>query len=165
MSRPGLVIGVDPGQTTPPSVGVAVLPIVPVGANYKPEIGPHQVIQCDPISAVLIAAHIVTSQTPPGTYVVMAVEEFVVSHRAGRSGTPKAAQQARDLIGALHNELAGWVIFRRRTASLVKRWASDDRLKAAGLYAATAGVPHARDAARHALYAATWDLGLPDPLA
>jgi hypothetical protein len=46
----------------------------------------------------------------------------------------------------------------------VKPWAVDKRLHAAGLLDMTAGMRHARDAARHALFCAVKDYGLPDPL-
>lgn len=52
-----------------------------------------------------------------------------------------------------------------RAAADVKKWATDDRLKAAGLLDATSGMPkHARDGARHALFCACKDLGFRDPL-
>jgi hypothetical protein len=46
----------------------------------------------------------------------------------------------------------------------VKPWATDERLAAAGLLDPTKGMRHARDAARHALFCAVRDFGLPDPL-
>jgi hypothetical protein len=46
----------------------------------------------------------------------------------------------------------------------VKPWATDTRLAAAGLMEPTTGMRHARDAARHALFAAVKTYGLPDPL-
>jgi hypothetical protein len=52
-----------------------------------------------------------------------------------------------------------------RAPSLVKPWATDKRLSAAGLWEVTNGMPdHARDAARHCLYAACKDAGMRDPL-
>lgn len=52
-----------------------------------------------------------------------------------------------------------------RPPALVKPWATDRRLEAAGLMTATAGMPgHARDAARHCLYCACHDLGMRDPM-
>lgn len=44
------------------------------------------------------------------------------------------------------------------------RQACDDLFVPADLYARTRGLRHARDAARHALYAAVADGGIPDPL-
>jgi hypothetical protein len=46
----------------------------------------------------------------------------------------------------------------------VKPWATDERLEAAGLLDLTKGMRHARDAARHALFTAVKDGGVPDPL-
>ncbi len=51
-----------------------------------------------------------------------------------------------------------------RHSSAVFPWATDKRLRAAGLYEATTGLVHARAASRHALFAAVHDGGLPDPL-
>jgi hypothetical protein len=51
-----------------------------------------------------------------------------------------------------------------RNASLVKTWATDKRLAAAGLLDATKGMQHARDASRHALYAAVHTGMARDPL-
>jgi hypothetical protein len=51
-----------------------------------------------------------------------------------------------------------------RAAALVKPWATDRRLTAAGLLDPTAGMGHARDAARHALYAAVHLQLTTDPL-
>ena len=65
-----------------------------------------------------------------------------------------------DLVTICHG--AGVAVVTRPPAP-VKAWATDDRLRDAGLYKLTAGKPHARDAARHALYAAVRDLGLRDP--
>lgn len=52
----------------------------------------------------------------------------------------------------------------RRPAAMVKPWADDLRLGKAGMAEPTARYGHARDAARHALYCAVRDLGMPDPL-
>jgi hypothetical protein len=51
-----------------------------------------------------------------------------------------------------------------RAAALVKPWATDKRLHAAGLLDATKGMQHARDASRQALYAAVHMGVTPDPL-
>ncbi len=95
--------------------------------------------------------------------VIFAIEAFVVGYRAGRSSTPAAGRTTRLLIGSL----SGWAVDRGirvvvRTASEVKTWASDTRLRAAGLY--VKGAPHARDGGRHALFSAVSDAGFPDPL-
>lgn len=51
-----------------------------------------------------------------------------------------------------------------RHSSRVMPWATDKKLKTAGLYEATTGKKDARAASRHALYCAVHDGGLPDPL-
>lgn len=117
---------------------------------------------------------------------LFAVEKFVVGPRAGRVGTPQASEVARKVIGQIHAlayDLDATIV--ERTASQVKLWATDARLRRAGgalswdakwesvgqgdqlmpsLYDATAKLPHARDAARHALFAAVQDVRWPDPL-
>ena len=77
-----------------------------------------------------------------------------------------AGRVTRELIGVLADLAAGrpQVTVIRRPAGLVLPWATNHRLAAAGLMAPTVGMPHARDAARHALYAAVRDGGMPDPL-
>jgi hypothetical protein len=52
-----------------------------------------------------------------------------------------------------------------RNPGLVKPWADDNRLAAAGLIEVTQGMPrHARDAARHCLHSACRVLGMRDPM-
>lgn len=95
----------------------------------------------------------------------LAVERFVVGGRAGRSATASAGATTRDMVGIVTAWANGAGIqCIARTAADVKPWASDARLQAAGLLELTAGMRHARDAGRHALYCAVRDYGLPDPL-
>jgi len=96
---------------------------------------------------------------------VVAMERFVVGRRAARSASAAAGGRTRDMIG----EITGWATDKQlklvtRAAADVKPWAVDKRLHAAGLLDLTAGMRHARDAARHALFCAVKDYGLPDPL-
>jgi hypothetical protein len=124
------------------------------------------VIQCDHRSAVSV----VEMLAMPGISVptVLAMERFVVGNRASRSSTSAAGATTRNLLG----ELLAWAdTFPRvqvrsvqRPAGAVKPWATDERLAAAGLLDITKGMNHARDAARHALFAAVADFGQPDPL-
>jgi hypothetical protein len=98
-----------------------------------------------------------------GGLALIAVERFVARGRA-------SADQAltRDQVGSVMALFPGRVV--QRSASEVKPWATDRRLQAAvlpgdtSLFLRTAGMRHARDAARHALFAAVKDGGLPDPL-
>jgi hypothetical protein len=94
----------------------------------------------------------------------LAAERFVVSRRAGRSATAGAGTTARNILGELTAFNRTGVPLSLRTASEVKKWATDKRLDAAGLLKPTIGKPHARDAARHALFSLVADLGCPDPL-
>ena len=92
---------------------------------------------------------------------LLAVERYVVGRRAGRSATSSAGQITRDQVGALQRLYPD---ARLRNAGQVKPWATDTRLEAAGLLELCKGMRHARDAGRHALYAAVHDGGLTDPL-
>lgn len=144
LDRPA-VIGVDPGPTT----GIAVLDL----HDYS-----HALIQADAGSVV----HLVRSYSG-GALLRVAVERYVIGLRAARSAKAGAGRVTRDLIGALaalEPELDTPVV--QRSAAEIKPWATDERLRAAGLY--TRGMPHARDGARHALFAAVHDCGAPDPL-
>jgi hypothetical protein len=143
------VLGADPGAT----VGLARLDL---DGFREPLLT--QVPAADALPAV---EALLGAQDP--VEVILAIEQFVVGYRAGRSSTPAAGRTTRLLIGSL----SGWAVDRGirvvvRTASEVKTWASDRRLRAAGLY--VKGAPHARDAARHALFSAVSDAGYPDPL-
>lgn len=143
------VIGVDPGGTT----GLCRIDADGYRAPVLDQVAPDEVLGA--------VEALVGAQDP--AEVLLAVEQFVVGRRAARSATPAGGRVARELIGALHLEFVGRgarVVL--RSASVVKPWAIDRRLKAAGLY--LPGKPHARDAARHALFAAVADCGLPDPL-
>lgn len=142
---PRTVIGIDPGLTT----GVVRIDLDSHRPSEFAQVSPGLVL---PLVEALIGAQ-------ADDDVLLAVEAFVVGPRAGRSSTPRGGQVARELIGALLNVPARFV---SRTAADVKPWATDKRLHAAGLYAPDQR--HARDAARHALFAAVRDCGLPDPL-
>lgn len=149
------VIGIDPG----PTPGMVVL---------VPGIGP-QVVQCSHTAApaVLRALLYVEPQTPT----VVQIERFVVGRASMRSSA--AGEITRSQIGQLREVWEAYDSTRdgrlggrwfERSASQVKPWATDTRLNASGLLEATKGMRHAKDAARHALYAAVHDAGRPDPL-
>jgi hypothetical protein len=144
-----LVIGVDPGPTT----GIAVL---------HPGTDDVFILQGDPTGAA--AAVETLLDTSAADRIVLAIEQFVIgraSMRAGRHG-----QATRDLIGVLE-ALArshATVSLALRSASEVKPWATDRRLAAAGLIEPTRGMGHARDACRHALFAAVHSGLMPDPM-
>jgi hypothetical protein len=118
--------------------------------------------QCDRESAPLLLGWICSAY---GTLIRGGqVEEFRDSIRARKlAGTrpgPIRAQvpELAGIAAAAGIRLSHW------PAVTVKGWGTDDRLKAAGLLEITAGQPHARDGGRHAIYCATHDYGLSDPL-
>lgn len=147
------VIGVDPG----PIPGIVRL----------------QLADRQPTSLVDVQA----LQTTPGVLTCLlealtqddlaaiALERFVVARRAGRSSTPAAGTTTRGMIGVVEEWARdGHLHVHTRSAAEVKPWSTDARLEAAGLLEPTTGMRHARDAARHALFAAVRDHGLADPL-
>jgi hypothetical protein len=148
-----VIVGVDPGPTT----GIAAL--------YTARFQPARIVQCDARTAPLILAGLMHQWAPETARIVLAIEKFVVRQRAGRSSSAGAGQVTRDLVGEL-TAMAGQfgAVLVRRAAAEVKPWALDERLAAAELLAPTKGMPHARDAARHTLFAAVRDCGMPDPL-
>lgn len=156
------VIGVDPGLTT------GVFAVEWFTGNTPGLRSDPVAVQVHGSEGVIPFVQTMVAHRP-GTDIILAVEQFVVGGRAGRSATPHAGRIARALITELQT-LALHLVDDRdcslftRTAALVKPWATDKRLDAAGLLDATKGMGHARDAARHALYAAV-HMGLTaDPL-
>lgn len=140
MSAMRRVIGVDPG----PTPGVVVLDV------KEGRLSGAEVVQCSHgfLLEVLAALNAQGS--------VVAVERFVTRGRAN------AAQQlTRDQVAVLSQILPHAV---QRSAAAVKPWASNERLARAGLLELTEGMRHARDGARHALFAAVREAGLVDPL-
>jgi hypothetical protein len=148
------VIGVDPG----PTPGIVLLRF-----NDGP-FGICHVVQCTHLIAPEIFRMLLGID--PVTPTIVGVERFVIGRSSYKSGSPGGV--TRDLVGALqeivveHGRAGGQ--FHQRNASQVKAWATDTRLDKAGLLDATKGMTHARDAARHALFAAVHDGGIPDPL-
>lgn len=146
------VVGIDPG----PTPGV-------VGLNLTLTIVNADVVQCRDKTLVPVLNGLWDWY---GSEMRLYVEQFVIGPRSARSRTPSGGKATRDLI----NEITRWAgqhavrVPTLRQASEVKAWATDARLEAARLLELTKGMPHARDAARHALFAAVKDHGLPDPL-
>lgn len=153
------VIGIDPGPTT----GMVLLRF-----NDGP-FGISHVVQCNHgIAPALLEAMLAIDPTTP---TIVGIERFVIGRKSMRSGPH--GEVTRDLIGAMQEiweehdstsdgRLGGrWFV---RSASQVKAWATDARLDAIGLLANTKGMGHARDGARHALFAAVHDGKIPDPL-
>lgn len=140
------VLGVDPGGTT----GIAIV---------RYEDGRYSLDVHGGLTGTLEE---VTRDLRPfvSNLVPIAAERFVVNRRAGRSRSAHAGEKARNVLG--------WLLTRGprvhlATASEAKLWATDKRLAAAGLVC-TDGLPHSRDAARHALYTLVKHYRCPDPL-
>jgi hypothetical protein len=149
------IVGIDPG----PVVGIVRLQLAVQPGRPATLLGA-EALQVTP--GVLVPTLEMLSQ---GDLPVVAVERFVVGPRAVRVSTPAGSAAARDVATRASN----WAFLRavachERSATEVKPWATDTRLTAAGLMAPTTGMRHARDAARHALFAAVKTYGLPDPL-
>lgn len=152
------VIGVDPGATT----GVCLLQVTSPepwsSVSPVPYITERLVFGCNSAAVYGLVEHLIECNQGPAR-IVAAGEKFVPGRGAGaRSG---GASQAQMVIGELQALPVEWTW---RTPVAVKHWAIDDRLKKAGLLDLTAKMIDARDAARHALFAACHDAGLPDPL-
>lgn len=148
------IIGIDPG----PIPGLVMLTPGP----GKPRI---DIVQCSAEIAPSMLWALLARQRDYGTAdTLVQIEKFVVGRGSMRSAG--AGSKTRDLVGSLGLLAADQpnVLVVQRTASQVKPWATDERLDAAGLLDATKGMRHARDAARHALFAAVKDCGFPDPL-
>lgn len=143
------VIGVDPGPTS----GVALLIL-----RDDRTLADRFVFQCNAPAAYGLVNYLVEANEGPAK-VVCAGEAFADGRGPGARG--KNAQVTRGLITDLDSLPVTWYW---RTAAAVKPWAIDRRLLISGLYDITQGMPHARDACRHALFCAAHDLGLPDPL-
>jgi hypothetical protein len=146
-----LVVGVDPGLTT----GIFAVRYLE-GTGLKPV-----AVQVHGSEGVIPLVQALIAQQPTDDP-MLAVEQFVVGARASRSSSAHAGRVTRALIHEL-NDLAADVF--TRSAALVKPWSSDRRLEAANFLDATKGMNHARDAARHALYAAVHAGIARDPLA
>lgn len=157
------VIGIDPG----PTPGLVALYF-----HKKTTLVEVDVAQCSwSLAETLLEAILNDADIPT----LLQIEKFVVSNRAGRSAHAQAGGLTRALIPMLFGVLDKWrnaaggevMLMSRwfeRSASQVKPWATDTRLEAAGLLDATKGMRHAKDAARHALFAACHDCRVPDPL-
>lgn len=89
--------------------------------------------------------------------VFVQVENSVVGQRADTASLHHEYASA----AALHVG-SRWV-WSEMNAETVEPWATDARLEAAGLLGRTAGMRHARAAARQALFCAVHDAGLRDP--
>lgn len=94
--------------------------------------------------------------------IYVGVERFVHSKKGGGGA---AGKLTREQIGGVI-QYCGYrrVHCIERPAVQVKTWATDARLEKVQLIRPTAGMGHARDAARHALFTAVADGNIVDPL-
>lgn len=149
------VIGVDPGLTT----GIVGLPYRDDEHRIQPS-----VIQCDHGNVLPIVADLVHTYRADFD-LVLAVESFVTGGRSTRLANAEDGRITRELVANLVFEFERQVQrVHVHPAAVVKPWATNTRIEAAGLLGPTASMQHARDAARHALYVATHDHGVSDPL-
>lgn len=149
-----IVIGIDPGPTT----GFAVLRWDGEPGAWRLATRNHAVFQCAHGSALWLFDRLIEEHP----HVRVAIERFILG-RISRA-SKHDGEITRDLIGALVDRIVDMDASRWRPAAAVKPWATDDRLAYAGLLDPTKGMPHARDAGRHALFSGVSDYGAPDPM-
>jgi hypothetical protein len=160
MSGELLAIGVDPG----PTPGIVALRWS--GGLLQAA----HVVQCDHGIAPSIVTWLLAEDTHPELRAVVQTERFVVGRGSGKSG--RAGAVTRDLVGAIEREVAFHshsvtgcpAATIQENASRVKAWATDIRLAQLELLEPTKGMAHARDGARHALFASVNHGRVPDPL-
>lgn len=155
-----LIIGIDPG----PATGICILGATGGETQYAQISYP---LVCNTLELL------VDTWRANGFVVHGATEKYVVGFRSARTSGAGANKITREVDAAVQilfpvteRDESGGIrrgVIHRRNASTVKQWATDKRLEAAGLEAPR-GMRHAKDAARHALYCAVHDLGVPDPL-
>jgi hypothetical protein len=150
-----IVIGVDPG----PRPGI-------VGLRYSPQrirTAAPAIIQCSLNVALTCIQAIIPGDVKR---IYLSYEPFVIGARSAKVSTPAASGATARFCGALQ-ALAysdNRIVLRNHQASAVKPWGSEERLERAGLLQMVKGMTHARDGAKQALYCASHDAGVPDPL-
>lgn len=161
------VVGVDPG----PVPGIVVLDLEEY-ADESPGrwLRESYALQCTANAAPYLVTSLLNEHSDAA---LVQVETFVASNRTAKVAHAGASRVTRDLVGQLREvveshhrgPISGQTgTFVQRSAGAVKPWASTERLAKARLLEPTKGMAHARDAARHALFAAVHDGGLVDPL-
>jgi hypothetical protein len=150
-----VVIGVDPG----PRPGI-------VGLRYSPQrvrTAAPAIIQCTLNVAIACIQAIIPADVKR---IYLSYEPFVMGARSAKVSTPAASAATARFCGALQTLAYGdnRIVLRHHQASAVKPWGMEERLERAGLHMLVKGMTHARDGAKQALYCATHDAGVPDPL-
>jgi hypothetical protein len=146
------ILGVDPGLTT----GLATI-VVDRGGDWR---------YMRASGVQVEAGHTETrvrELLETHRYDMIATEWYQIGPRSGRTSgrrhqnrTVTLAQKVCDIARDLGVPWRTW------RAIDVKPWATDGRLRAAGLW--FRGLPHARDGARMAMFAAVREFGVADPL-
>jgi hypothetical protein len=153
------VLGVDPGPTT----GIVALTWYPPAQTRPPYTRAYQA-SADAAPALL--EWILATHTSGGTWTSGGIEAYV---RGTRSSRTKKAGDSSVTIRLVHT-LSGIALdhgldLAVRSASLVKTWASEKRMKEAGLKdLIPAKMLDAWSAGQHGLFSACSDSGIPDPL-
>jgi len=144
--------GIDPG----PSNGLALLDLTGSGEV--------RAFQCDAATAPWLLQAILADLESLGYagQVRGGIEGFAPGRGAGAARHGAAVSRQVQELAGICAEFG--VPLTARYASQVKLWATDKRLRAAGLYELVPGSTHARDALRHALFTACNECGWPDPL-
>lgn len=151
---PGIrgALGGDPGGTTGLFLGVWN-----EGQRRPPVLA--RAWSCDAGSAPELLEWILEAH---GHLITAAGFEAYDARRAARGMTARAMYELTSVLtGIVANVL---IPVTTRPPSMVKPWATDKRLKAAGIFELTGKMPDARDASRHCVYTASHDCGLRDPL-
>jgi hypothetical protein len=148
-------LGADPGPTT----GMALL-------HYREGLLiSAEVYQCNATAAPGLLGYLLTRTR--GQRVLAQIERFVPGPRSAKLRGTRAGATT-DVIDQLElvirASLRPEISLARRSAADTKPWATDLRLKKAGLADLIPGMVHAADACRHAIFTACHDGGLPDPL-
>jgi hypothetical protein len=154
-ARPLATLGIDVGGTAGFLLGAWL-------AGER-EAALAQAYQCDGAAAAGLMRMLMREYA--GVLAAVGIEWFVSGPRAVKLANTNPAE-IREQVSSLSAiaEDCGLPVF-ARPAGQVKPWATDERLRRAGLIAVTAGMPrHARDGGRCGLYTAVLDCGLPDPL-